>query len=336
MLLRDRPLLADGIDAHAYVPRDIEGQLWDAVISERNTLLLGVAGSGKTTMLRWLRGRLRNAGTRCAFVSASLATDVFSFAELVADALDDAFKEDEPRVRIGVPFESGDTVTVPVRLLHEVRRLRTPEPVAILVDGLTDSAIAHDWFGRLRDDLWELGHTWVLAARPIDSAALRTPPADAFWSVVLELGPLTSSELDVMLRRGLEPHERDRVKDHEIPSPISPRELVTLLHEILSSHPDMGDRAEYMDWWRRRRQHAAELGGPEQAALAQLEAMGRPVSAHDDELLRRLEWSRPYTQRILARLEDAGLVRVIPERSGGQGRPRNLYEPAPFPSQVPR
>ena len=38
-------------------------------------------------------------------------------------------------------------------------------------------------------------------------------------------------------------------------------------------------------------------------------------------------------QRVLARLEDAGLVRVIPERGGRQGRPRNLYEPAPFPTR---
>lgn len=88
-------------------------------------------------------------------------------------------------------FKSGETVPRAVQLLYEVRRLATPEPVVIIVDGLTDSGIAHDWFGRLRDELWELGHTWVLAARPVDSAAFRTPPADAFWSVVLELGPLT-------------------------------------------------------------------------------------------------------------------------------------------------
>ena len=331
MLLRDRPLLVDGIDAAIYVEREIEGLLWDAVLSERNTLLLGAAGSGKTTLLRWLRARLRDEGKRCAFVSAALATDVSSFRELVAEALEEAFHDRPDRGVTGAFFKSGETVPRAVQLLYEVRRLATPEPVVILVDGLTDSGIAHDWFGRLRDELWELGHTWVLAARPFDSAAFRTPPADAFWSVVLELGPLTTQERDALLERGLEPEERAKVHAADLPPSLSPRELVATLHRVLSTPADAG---VYLgEWLRRRQERAAALGAPEQVALAELEAIGRPVSAHDDDLLRRLEWSRPYAQRILARLQDAGLVRVIPERGGGQGRPRKLYEPAPFPTE---
>ena len=292
MLLRERPLFADGIDADIYVSREIESVLLDAVAAERNTLLLGAAGTGKTTLLRWLRARLRDRGRRCAFVNASLASDVFSFSELVADALEDTFR-DRPDARILAARKTGDDVPRAVRLLHEVRRLAAPEPVVILVDGLTDSTIGHDWFGRLRDEVWELGHTWVLAARPVDSAALRTPPADAFWSLVLEFGPLTDQERDALLRRGLEPHEREEVEAWVFPPHLSARKLVAMLQHILSPRLDTTDRAEVADWWRRRHDQAAALGGPEQTALAELEAIGRPVSAHDEDLLRRLEWSRP-------------------------------------------
>jgi hypothetical protein len=329
MLLRERPLLADGIDAAVYAPRTVGGPLLDAALAERNTLLLGEAGSGKTTLLRWLRARLRDSGRRCAFVNASVANDVSSLADLVAAGLEDAWGPDSP------PLEpastSGETVPRAVRLLQEVRRLRTPEPVVVLVDGLGRSAVAHDWFGRLRDEVWALGHTWVVAARPVDAAPFRTPPADAFWSLVLEVPRLSVEERDAMLERGLEPEERTLVGGAKLPPNPTPRELVSLLREVLARSNGASPPAEFEAWSQQRRERAATLGQPEQLALAELEAIGRPVSVHDDDLLRRLEWSRPYAQRVLGRLEDAGLVRVIPERGGGQGRPRKLYEPAPLP-----
>ena len=76
----------------------------------------------------------------------------------------------------------------------------------------------------------------------------------------------------------------------------------------------------------RRRGRATQAAG----AMVELLGLGRPVSAHDPELLERLGWTRPYAQRILAHLESAGLVRSMPERGGERaGRPRKLYEPNP-------
>jgi hypothetical protein len=330
MLLRERPLLADGIDADVYVARAIGEVLVDAALADRNTLLVGEPGSGKTTLMRWLRARLREAGRRCAFVNASLTGDMSSFVDLVADALDEAWHPG-PRP-LTSPYRSGETLPRTVRLLHDVRRLETPEPAIVLVDGLTNGAVAHDWFGRLRDEVWALGHTWVVAARPVEAGSFRAPPADAFWSLVLEVPRLSPAERDAMLERGLDPEERELVDRAALPPDPTPRELVTLLREVTSRSNGASAPGELEDWWRRRRERAATLGQPEQLALAELEAVGRPVSAHDDDLLRRLDWSRPYAQRVLGRLEDAGLVRVIPERTGGQGRPRKLYEPAPLPS----
>lgn len=329
MLLRERPLLADGIDADLYVPRAVGDVLLEAALADRNTLLVGEPGSGKTTLLRWLRARLRDAGRRCAFVNASLASDVFSFADLVADGLEEAWPpESRP---LSPPFKSGDALPRTVRLLYEVRRLETSEPLVVLVDGLTDSAVAHDWFGRLRDELWALGHTWVVATRPVDAGAFRAPPADAFWSLVLEVPRLSVPEREAMLERGLRSDERELVDEAALPPDPTPRELVGLLRALTSRSNGSSEPGDIQAWWRERRERAAALGQPEQRALAELEAIGRPVSAHDSDLLRRLEWSRPYAQRVLARLEDAGLVRVVPERTTGQGRPRKLYELSPLP-----
>ena len=330
MLLRERPLLADGIDADLYAPRAIGDVLLDAALADRNTVLIGEPGSGKTTLLRWLRARLRDAGRRCAFVNASLAGDVSSLADLVADGLAEAWRpESRP---LGPPFKSGETLPRTVRLLYEVRRLETSEPAVVLVDALTDSAVAHDWFGRLRDEVWALGHTWIVAARPVDAAAFRAPPADAFWSLVLEVPRLTVAERDAMLERGLRSEERELVEGAALPPDPTPRELVAFLRELTSRSSGASAPDDLAVWWRERRERAAALGQPEKRALAELEAIGRPISAHDDDLLRRLEWSRPYAQRVLARLEDAGLVRVVPERTAGQGRPRKLYEPSPLPT----
>jgi hypothetical protein len=276
-------------------------------------------------VLRWLRARVREAGRSCAFVNASLAGDVASFADLVADAI----TEESGSVPAGLRAPSDATAPRAVRLLHDVRRLSTPEPVVVLVDGLTDATLAHDWFGRLRDELWALGHTWVVTARPLEAAPFRSPPADAFWSLVLELPRLTPAERDAMLEQGLDPAERRLVDGAQLPADLTPRQLVALVRAILSQSGERGATADLEIQWRKRREDAATLGRPEALALGQLEAIGHPVSAHDADLLGALDWSRAYAQRILGRLEDAGLVRVIPERNGGQGRPRKLYEPAP-------
>lgn len=74
--------------------------------------------------------------------------------------------------------------------------------MAILVDGLIDSDVGYDLFGRLRDELWSSGHSWAVAVRPRDSAALRTPPADAFWSTVVEIPALTTEETERLLHLG--------------------------------------------------------------------------------------------------------------------------------------
>jgi hypothetical protein len=279
-------------------------------------LLLGEAGSGKTTLLRHAAGELEIAGRQVVVVNAGLAADVDGLLALVDSELDTE-AGDGGSVRAADGTESAS-------LLAAVRRLRRAEPATILVDGLLDSEVAYDLFGRLRDELWELGHSWLVTTRPRDSAPLRTPPADAFWGAVVEIPLLSVSEIAELLRRGLDEDEYRLVDDavEWVITGAHPRTVIRTAQFALSG----GGAKAGIDELTRR---AAALGRSEELALAELIGMGHPVSAHDPELLQHLGWSRPYAQRMLSKLEDEGLLRSIPERDTDRlGRPRKLYEPA--------
>lgn len=316
MRFRDRPLLVDGLDAGVYLDRPaLEAQLVDPILAERNVLLLGEQGSGKSTLLRKAASLLARQGHPAVLVNGALAEDASSLLELV----DDALSLQQPRDVPARPASSG--------LLNAARRLRRAVPVGILLDGLADPEIAYDVFGRLRDELWELRHPWVVAVRPRDSGIMRTPPADAFWAAVVEIPPLDAEQTERLLRLGLDEREygvvdRERIRiggDH-------PRHVIRAAQATLArggaSSGRMASRNELLD-------EASRLGRSEAMAMSELQGLGRPVSVHDPELLERLGWSRSYAQRVLSHLEGNGLVRSIPERSDRGGRPRKLYEPNP-------
>lgn len=316
MRFRDRPLLVDGLDAGVYLERpELESQLVDPILADRNVLLLGEQGSGKSTLLRKAAGLLTSRGHPAALVNGALAEDAAGLLELV----DDALSLQQPRGAPERPASSG--------WLNAARRLRRAEPVAILLDGLVDPEVAYDVFGRLRDELWELRHPWAVAVRPRDSGIMRTPPADAFWAAVVEIPPLDAEQTERLLRLGLDEREygivdRERIRtggDH-------PRYVIRSAQETLArggaSSARIQARNELLD-------QASRLGRSEAMAMSELQGLGRPVSAHDPELLERLGWSRSYAQRILSHLEGNGLLRSIPERSDRSGRPRKLYEPNP-------
>jgi ABC-type cobalamin/Fe3+-siderophores transport system ATPase subunit len=307
MRFRNRPLLVDGVDEELYVARPaVEERLRDEVRAGRNALLIGPPGSGKTTLLRKLAADLRAAGATVAAVNASLAEDGVGLLALVADALGAAVTlQETPR-----GGESG----APLRLLAALDWVPADEPAVVLVDGTIDADAAYDVFGRLRDQLWELPHTWVLATTEERSGALRTPPADAFWPARVDVPPMREPEITRLLRNGLSVAERARIA-HRMPEEATPRRVIGLAQDLLNGRPVEQSAA------------SDRLGGPEATALAALEALHRPASAGDEELLARLGWTRAYAGRVLAELLAAGAVRSFPGPVNGQGRPPKLYEP---------
>lgn len=320
MRLRDRPLLVDGIDRQLFLERPaLEKAVLTPMMSGRNVLLLGEAGAGKSTLMRRIGGLLaEDHGRPVAWVNAAPADDAGSLLELVDRALgDDNEREDAP-----VPG-APNTAT---GLLIAARRLHRVRPAAILVDGLLDAQIAFDVFGRLRDELWAARHAWLVAVRPRDSGALRTPPADAFWGTVVEIPPLDFEEATALLRRGLDEEEYAHVNLDRSIGGVFPRALIRDTEGRLAADDGVGTVLDGGELERR----ASLLGRSESMAVAELLGLGRPASAHDPELLERLGWTRPYAQRVLSHLESAGLLRSMPERRGERaGRPRKLYEPSP-------
>jgi hypothetical protein len=317
MKFRDRPLLPGGIDTSLYLSRPhVEQALLHPLLSGRNVLLLGDAGAGKTTLLRWAEWRLKTEGRRTAWVNAAIADSVETLLAEVSSALDDA---GEPQ-----PDRSGEPPAESPGLLAATRKLSQHEPAVLLVDGLLDADVGFDLFGRLRDELWSAGHAWAVAIRPRDSASLRTPPADAFWSAVIEIPPLDVVETEDLLRLGLDKAEFTKVHRDIVISGNQPRLLIREVEARLDPGDQPAADAGALV------ERASALGRSEAMAITELVGLGRPVSAHDPELLDHLGWSRAYAQRILGRLEEEGLVRSIPERRGERsGRPRKLYEPRP-------
>jgi hypothetical protein len=316
MRFRDRPLLVDGLDAPLYLARpDLERRVVEPLAGGGNVLLLGEAGAGKSTLLRKAAAALAGPAV---IVNAGMADDAAGLLELVRGALGGEGDRGDPAPAAPDPGGPG--------LLRAVRRLRRDPPAAILVDGLVDPDLGYDLFGRLRDELWGLGHAWAVAARPRDSAPLRTPPADAFWSAVVEIPPLGADDVGRLLRLGLSPDELGRVERARPLAPGHPRQVIRAARDALEGGGgDVRAAAEAQV------ARAAALGRSEALAAAELQDLGRPVSAHDPDLLGRLSWSRPYAQRILANLEEHGVVRSIPERTDRPGRPRKLYELNPTP-----
>lgn len=326
MRFRDRPLLVDGVDASLYLERpELESRLVDPLMADRNVLLLGEPGSGKSTLLRKTASLLESRGRRAVLVNGAVAQDAAGLLEFVDVAL---------RQRLGEPADDQPAEPGPAStgLLHATRRLRRASPVVILLDGMMDAEIGYDVFGRLRDELWELEHPWAVAVRPRDSGMLRSPPADAFWSAVIEVPPLDHGQTERLLRLGLAEHEYLLVDRDRVLAGAYPRSVIRSAHEALARGNQSSASMSGQDLVQR----ASDLGRSEAMAMAELQGLGRPVSAHDPELLERLGWSRPYAQRILSHLERNRLLRTMPERSDRAGRPRKLYEPNPNPDPAPK
>jgi len=312
MRFRDRPLLVDGLDAGLYLDRlELERRVVEPLLSDRNVLLLGDAGSGKSTLLRKAASVLRTRGHDAVLVNAALARDTTGLLELVDDAM--------PNGSARAPQRAGSS-----GLLNAARRLQRPFPVALLLDGLSDAEIGYDMFGRLRDELWELGHPWGIAVRPRDSGALRSPPADAFWSDVVEIPPLDHAQTERLLRLGLDEAEYQTVQRSCTIAGAHPRSVIREAQGLIAGDPEASasSATELLD-------RASAIGRSEAMVMAELQGLGRPATAHDPELLARLGWSRSYAQRILSQLEAHGLIRTMPERGDRIGRPRKLYEPRP-------
>jgi adenylate kinase family enzyme len=322
MPLRDRPLLAGGIDRDLYVARPgLEQTLLDGLAAGRNLLLIGAPGSGKSTTLRKLATDLDAHGKRTVLILSSPTSTTDELLELIDFEMSSIATGQH---QSEVSWAKAPEAAV-VKLIQAVRRLGSYGETAILIDGPIKAAIVYELFGRLREELWALPHQWVLACRTDQSAPARKPPADAFFSQIVEMPSFTRPQINEMLEKALSDDELSTVRGSldargETLLSESPRHVVSLARRALSG--GLRSREEEL----KRTALLADLDRTSLLALAEIEALARPVSAGDEELLTRMGWSEAHARRVLAQMERAGLLNSLNDATGtGPGRPRKLY-----------
>ena len=149
------------------------------------------------------------------------------------------------------------------------------------------------------------------------------PPADAFFDRQVDLAPMTHDEQVRMLERRVEVTNRPALEALTGASEGNPRLLLALARDSL----DGGGAIDDLLAARARRETiAARLSRPASMLLAELESMGS-ASASDEELLKRMGWTRPRATQVFAELERAELVASREEKGRG-GRPRKVYRPS--------
>jgi hypothetical protein len=332
-----KPLLDTELDAPLFVGReDVLDVLTRSVENTTNVLMLGSRGSGRTSTLRLAARRQREHGWRTIFVAGSLATDAREFLSLLRhqvsgtyDPTSDvdriAFAEllmrESARERVSA-FGSPATL---LELVASVERMLEvlDLPTALFVDELASPELAHVLFGRLRDELWKLPVSWVVAGSSSDRATYLAPPADAFFPRVVELGPLDLTTSFELLRRRIPKRKASDAALFRVAAAAggNPRFLVHLAHDVFVAKVPVEAVSAEAAW---REQALRQLGDPARRLAGELEANG-PASASDVQLLTRLGWKRSRAAQVFRQLEDGGIVRGSFQRGNGK-RPRKVYE----------
>jgi energy-coupling factor transporter ATP-binding protein EcfA2 len=314
--LRNKPLLDTAADASLFVEPP-ELLRIDAALSQGlNVAVLGGPGSGKTTLLRQLTHRLREQGRPVVFVSAQHADDAAEALRVVREEL--AHNGAVPKPLAGAARQSVDSG----RPEDLVRTLEIPadEPTVVVLDDISAQA-GHELFGRLRDILWQAPIGWLIAARSEDRGLLAAP-ADAFFEVIVDLEPLPSERIGELLRRRL----GDDAGGVPLPaladaSRGNPRRALELARAVVI---DGHELTSVLTEQARHEARASELGRASSMLLSEIQALGRAVSASDEELLRRMGWTRNRAVQVLGQLEHAGLLHSYAGR-GPRGGTAKMY-----------
>ena len=323
-----RPLLDNRVDAALFAGRESELAMFDSALEHKfNCLVTGDAGMGKTSLLRALMYRARTqidgSGVATHAMTYVRAEGITSGGELLGRIARGVLGEHYSPALLG---DAGATLRQLARTReHDDRAARTgsqPSSV-IIVDDVTASA-GHEVFGLLRDELWELGYVWVVAARSAERGGLLVPPADAFFERVITMSALSSGEASELITRRLGEVPGAWAAEAGTVVGGNPRRLLDVARDVVAGKVPaecvLGSIAD-------RDAAIAKLGRPEAMLAAELDALGA-AAASDDALLSRLGWTRSRAVQVFTRLEEAGLVFAEDVRSG-QGRPRKVFRLIP-------
>ena len=311
--LRNRPLLDTLIDAELYVERGEAKRLRTALEHCLNTIILGPRGSGKSTLLRQTARELRERGRPSLFVNVDFAGDAIAILEAVSTAAGQSTPDGVLHLDV-IAAVAGDGTAI-----ERIRTMATGEPLdpplVVLLDDVRVDA-GHELFGRLRDALWQVPVTWVVAA---SERALLTPPADAFFEQTIELAPMDAGLIAQLLQRRLggDAARIGQLAELAHASDGSPRRALELARDIVVGRRSLD---EILTLRGEREAYASTLGRPASMLLAEIEQLDRPVYSADEELLHTMGWTRNRAVQVLGELETAGLLTSYPGRGPGGGR----------------
>lgn len=329
MELPARPLLASTLDARLFVDRKAELETLERNVESRlNSLVVGPAGIGKTSLLHQLERRLDgHAELEPIFVEgAGRAASPEELLSLIAYKLDEdraplSYMGEAMRSAGRRPPRSGtEQLLAALRTVRDALAARERRAV-LIVDELPSGDTAHALFGQLRDELWSLPATWVVAARTSEQAAYLRPPASAFFESVVTVEPLSEKAAMQLLKKRTADAEIDGDLLREIAAVAGgqPALLILLARQTLLEGKKLNEAQGAQD---ERTQRAKQLGDAASRLVDYIEANG-PVSASDAQMLSELGWTRSRATQVLRQLEQAGLAEVSNERVGS-GR-RKVY-----------
>lgn len=303
-------MLSTAADAALFTARgDVLDRLARAATQGLNVLLSGPPGAGRTSALHQLSRRLRiDAAAHPRFVNAAgVRTPERLLAEVAGDLL--------PTVRVVGGTSAYNRFS---------RYADLPAGLVALVDDLPAS-VAHDVFGRLRDEIWSVPVAWVVTCSERDRLSFLRPPADAFYDVVVDLEPLSDAEAEELVGRRVSATELTVSGLHSAVAAAAgnPRDLIRAVRSIVLTGDSGGAVRERAARRERLRQR---LSRPAAMLLEDLDSLG-PSSASDQELQARTGWTRSRLVQVFAELEGAGAVESDDVGNGGAGRPRKVYRP---------
>ena len=319
----NRPLLATARDQRLSIGRAEVRTVTELARRGLNVLLIGDRGSGKTSALHAVAYDLRDGERRAELVDAAPAATLPELVRLIDAAVrprDEAEGPTFPAQEILQALRPHSDTGLVLEVLRSWQALG--DDICVLLDEVRPG-LAHPFFGRLRDELWQTPLRFVVSAPSRDVAAFLTPPADAFFEARIPLEPLSVAAQQALLERRLDGPEAERVLRALRGADLAnPRDLLSMAREALVARTGEGEVEAAA---RERARRVAQLGPAAERLLAELEAIGS-ASASDPRLLERLGWSRQRAAQVARTLEAAGLITSGTAR-GEDGRVRRVFMP---------